>query len=116
MATEDPATFCEATVCDPRVVALRDRVTVTSSEARPGTASRVVVDAAGARLEAETDTGTPAANLVEQRERLERKFERLAAPVLGAARATSLCEMLRSVDELGSIRELVAGARPDLLH
>lgn len=109
--TEDPATFCEATVRDPRVVAVRDRVRVDGNDAVSASFTKVRIETAAGSVEAETDTGIPASDLAAQRVRLERKFDRLAPPVLGD-RAVALRDTVAHVDDCKSLRELVELARP----
>jgi len=110
--TTDPGTYSDAKMADPRLVALRERVRVHTDERLRPTQSRVVLDLDGQRLEAEADTGVPAADLSLQRARLLHKFHMLATPVLGAARAQDLAEAISTIDELESAADLLRLARP----
>jgi 2-methylcitrate dehydratase PrpD len=110
--TEDTATFCAETITDPRVVSIRDRVQVVAGESLTATQARVSIESPAGVLKGHADTGTPAADLAEQGQRLRRKFERLAAPVLGDERARGLADAALAAQELASTAELLALARP----
>jgi 2-methylcitrate dehydratase PrpD len=110
--TQDSATYTDAMMADPRLVAVRDRVTVRTDDSLQPTQARVVVQTATDRLEAAGDTGVPASDLGDQRERLLRKFHTLAAPVLGAAGAERLADAALHVDELESVVELLRLTQP----
>lgn len=88
--TTDMAAYTDARMVDPELVALRDKVTVVP-DGRVGTRSTVVVvTRSGDRVEADDDTGQPAADLDVQWARLSSKFLALAAPVVGEERAREL--------------------------
>ena len=107
--TTDMAAFTDARMADDDLVALRARVRVVSEPDRPATRSKVVVATrAGARLEADDDTGRPADDLGQQWERLSSKFRGLAAPVVGAEEAERL---RRAVADLAPARALALLAR-----
>ncbi len=105
--TSDPALYSDGRMADPALVALRDRVRVTTESGRRATCARVRVHWAGATLEAEEDTGVPARDLGLQRERLLHKFDALAGSVLGRERATRLAELCLSVEELADAAALI---------
>lgn len=105
--TADLATYDDARVTDPALVALRDRVRVVTDGEFSPTRARVVIVAGGRRLEAVADSGVPAVDLAAQRARLRRKFEAVAVPVLGASRAARLAEAALSVDAAPSVTELM---------
>ncbi len=105
--TSNLATFSDAKVREPALVALRDRVRVVTVEKIPTTRATVVVSANGKRFEAESDSGEPAADLKSQRESLTRKFMALATPVLGRGGATVLAEAALSADQLSSAKVLL---------
>ena len=109
--TADPATFCDETMADARVVALRDRVRVTADDSLRATQSRVAIETPVGRLETEVDTGVPASDLGVQRERLQAKFLRLAEPVVGATAAADLAGAALEIDELDQVQELLALTR-----
>ncbi len=110
--TSDPALYSDAKVTEPRLVALRDRVSVNSNESLTPTQARVVVESRGGRVEAQLDSGVPAADLVVQGERLRNKFHVLSAPYLGADRSEKLAATVHSARELTSASELVSLSCP----
>src|SRR5205807_4014512 len=98
--TADLATYTDARMADPPLVRLRDRVRVATDDRLSTTRARVAITRQGRRIEAEADTGTPAADLAAQRGRLRAKFDALAVPVLGERGAAELGEAALSVDRL----------------
>jgi len=63
-------------------------------------------------LRASHDAGVPSADIAAQGERLAAKFDALAGPVLGAARARELRETILGLDALadvGTLTQLAAG-------
>ena len=103
--TGDPALYSDATMADPAVVALRDRVEVAPTEGLGGTQSRLVVESASGRREELVDTGIPAKDLADQGRRLREKFGLLAAPRLGAERADALAAAVASIEAPGALAE-----------
>ena len=111
----DPAAFDEVAVADPRIRRLAARVEIASDPAmnlrRPDDYPTAVVTVAlrdGRTLTDSTtvvrgDAAAPAdlGDLIE-------KFETLAAPTLGAARARAVVEAVDRVDELKDIRDLTS--------
>jgi 2-methylcitrate dehydratase PrpD len=108
--TGDPATFTDARVGDPELVALRDRVRVETVPGLVITRARVTIHSGSGRIEAEADSGVPATDLAKQQERLLRKFRALVAPVLGDARADELAAKALGADELSSAAEISRAA------
>jgi len=99
--------YSEKTAGDPRLVALRDKVTVDFQPDWPHTVAELELALADGRvLRARHDSGIPASDLAQQGRRLEAKFMSLAAPVLGSAQAERLAGAVASLDKLGSIAEL----------
>jgi 2-methylcitrate dehydratase PrpD len=105
--TGDLATYSDAKMREPRVMALRDRVRVVPTEELPPTQARVVVETQHRHFEAAADTGIPAGDLALQRDKLRRKFLALATPVLGVAGANRLADAALSVHELTSAENLL---------
>lgn len=102
--TADPAIFDDAHAQDSTLVALRERVSVGfADEVGQGCARVAVHTHDGRTVHAEHDAAKPMQDLAAQRARLVAKFERLAGPVLGAARCG---EILAMVDELHALRSL----------
>ena len=94
--------FTDASVTDPRVVSLRDRIRVVGAEKIPSTRATVVVKSNGRIFQAESDSGQPASNLAAQRDNLTRKFIGLTAPILGRRDADALASAALNADELAS--------------
>lgn len=103
MDTSALGTYSDATMAEPRVAALRDRVRVATDATLAMTRSRVIVCAGARRLEDETDTGVPAPDLAVQRSRLRAKFEVLVLPVLGAPVAARLADDVLAIDRSDSL-------------
>ena len=110
--TAELATYSDATMRDPALVRLRDRIRIVTDPALATTHAKVSVVASGERFSADGDTGTPAPDLSVQRARLREKFDALATPVLGASRATELAEAALHVDELPAASRLLDLGRP----
>jgi 2-methylcitrate dehydratase PrpD len=110
--TTDLATYSEAKMAEPHLVALRDRVRVVPTEGMGPMEARVRIETNGQKGEAEADIGMPAADLDFQGDRLRRKFLALAAPVLGEGRATELADAASSAQQIDSVAELLRLARP----
>lgn len=109
--TTDMAAYSDARMVDPELVALRDKVTVVP-DGRVGTQSTVVVvTRSGARVEADDDTGQPAAGLDVQWARLSSKFLGLAAPVVGEERARELHAAVAAIESQPSATSLLALTR-----
>lgn len=111
--TTDLAAYSDERARAPEIAALRDKVVVIPEDDRSPTRSKVtIISRSGEPIEAENDTGTPAADLDLQRERLSAKFRGLVAPTLGDACAAELRDALLSIDKAASVRdvtELLAG-------
>jgi 2-methylcitrate dehydratase PrpD len=105
--TAELATYGDATMHDPALVRLRDRIRIVTDSALATTRARVRVTAEGGRFDAEADTGVPVADLSVQRARLREKFDTLATPVLGASRAGELAEAALHVDDLPAASRLL---------
>jgi 2-methylcitrate dehydratase PrpD len=105
--TASLSVYSAATAADPTLVALRDKVQLDFQEAWPQAAAEIaVILDDGRMLRASHDAGVPSADIAAQGERLAAKFDALAAPVLGAARARELREAVAALDNIASIAEL----------
>jgi 2-methylcitrate dehydratase PrpD len=107
-----PASFTDEQVRDPELVALRRRVRVTpvSRIPHPSSPAEVTVRlTTGEVLQAcvAAHVVTPDEQLPQQWDRLEVKFRGLADPVIGAGAARDLIVLVRRVEALGSIAELL---------
>lgn len=100
--------YSDANAVAPRLVALREKIRIDLADGRGFsiTESEVEVETAGgARHLQRHDAGVPASDLAEQGRRLQAKFTSLAAPVLGAARASEVLERVQRLDELRDVGE-----------
>jgi 2-methylcitrate dehydratase PrpD len=100
--TGDPELYTDATMAEPELVALRDRVRVTSSEQLGVTEARVTVESHAGPAEQRVDTGVPAPHLDEQERRLREKFLVLASPRLGSQRTAALAGAVDALEDAGS--------------
>jgi 2-methylcitrate dehydratase PrpD len=105
-------TYTDARMVDGPLVRLRDRVRVVTEPGLSSTRVRVAIRAAGRAAVAEADSGTPAADLSEQRRRLQAKFAALVEPVLGARRCAELAKAALGIDEAPSAAALLPLTRP----
>ena len=90
---------------------MRDRVVFTP-EPGPATRATVIVRAKGRELSAEADTGQPASDLDAQWAKLSAKFFALAKPVVGSESADALHRAVAGIEDLHSVRDLIALTRP----
>jgi 2-methylcitrate dehydratase PrpD len=104
--------YSAETANDPRLVALREKVTLDFQDGWPQAAAEIAVTLGDGRvLRASHDAGVPASDIAGQGERLAAKFDALAAPVLGPARARELHAAILGLDTLadaGTIATLAA--------
>jgi 2-methylcitrate dehydratase PrpD len=105
--TGDPDLYSAATMADPDVVALRDRVRVTATEKLSPTEARVVVEGPTGRSEEMVDTGIPASDLADQGQRLRAKFTVLAGRRLRSSAAADLADAVACLDDRESLREVL---------
>jgi 2-methylcitrate dehydratase PrpD len=105
--------YDEATARDSELVRLRELMSIDFKNDWPQTVSELEVELAdGGRVSARHDSGIPAADIADQGRRLAAKFDSLVEPVLGAARARELYEMVAGLDaiaEIGVLSRLAAG-------
>ena len=104
--------YSAATANDPGLVALRDKITLDFQDGWPQAAAEIeVVLSDGRVLCAGHDAGVPMADVAAQGERLAAKFDALAEPVLGTARARELrnaIERLDAIADAGEVARLAA--------
>jgi 2-methylcitrate dehydratase PrpD len=99
--------YSAASATDPALMQLRDKVTLDFRDNWPQAAAAMEIGLIDGRvLQASHDAGIPSADIAAQGERLVGKFDALAEPVLGAARAGELCEAMFAIDGLADIGEL----------
>ena len=103
--------YNEAITQEPRIRALRDKVTI---EFQPGWAKSVSEMAIqlddGTIVESKHDSGTPWADLKKQRQALETKYDSLAVPVLGAAGARRLHDAIERIETMTDVGDLARAA------
>src|SRR5436190_6043955 len=99
--------YSAATANDPALVQLREKVTLDFRDGWPQAAAELEVATSDGRvLKASHDAGIPSPDIAAQGERLAAKFDALAEPVLGTARARELRAAILGLDELGDIGAL----------
>jgi 2-methylcitrate dehydratase PrpD len=99
--------YSVATATDPALVALRERVDLDFRADFPEAGAEIEVQLKDGRTASATfDAGIPNADIADQGRRLAAKFDALAAPVVGAARARELREMVAGLDELRDVGEM----------
>jgi 2-methylcitrate dehydratase PrpD len=99
--------YSPATANDPRLMALRDRITLDFQDGWPQAAAEIDVALTDGRvLHASHDAGVPSADIAAQGDRLAAKFDALAEPVLGAARARELRRAIEGLDTLADAGEI----------
>ena len=106
-------TYSAATATDPALVALREKVALDFQDDWPQAAAEIEVALGDGRvLRASHDAGIPCADIAGQGARLAAKFDALAGPVVGPARARELREMISGLDRLAdasALARLAAG-------
>jgi 2-methylcitrate dehydratase PrpD len=96
--------YSVATATDPALVGLRDRVNFDFREDFPEAGAEIEVQLKdGRKANARFDAGVPMADIAAQGRRLAQKFDALAAPVVGAARARELREAIMGLDALEDV-------------
>jgi 2-methylcitrate dehydratase PrpD len=111
MDTGALSTYCEGNCADPHLVALRDKVrvelvpgwTLSQSEVR-------VILHDGRILDEAHDSGIPAADIRDQRARLETKFHSLVDPILGADESSQLIESVSELERLQNLNSVIASS------
>ena len=99
--------YSAQTATDPALIALREKLVLDFQAGWPQAAAEIEVRLADGRvLRAGHDAGIPAADIAGQGKRLAAKFDALAAPVVGAARARELREMIQGLDRLADTAAL----------
>jgi 2-methylcitrate dehydratase PrpD len=107
--TASTEVYCRENCVDPGLVALRDKVHIEFQSGWPATRTEVAVELGdGRRLEADHDSGIPAADLEAQRGRLVSKFHSLVDPMLGREKGEKLVALVSGLQTLPNLDELVA--------
>ena len=109
--TAAPATYSDHMTRDDSLAALRDKVRVELVEDLAITAAEMTLTTTdGSILKRSHDAGIPAANLAEQRLRLQSKFESLVTPVLGSQATGRLAALIADVDNTANMAMLIRAA------
>ena len=108
------ANYNEATVSNPEIVAIRDKIAVVPhAEMGLAEAEVVVTMKDGLAHRRRADVETPEADLDRQWARLSVKFTDNATPIIGAARAKALIEAVGGLETCADIGAVVALAGGD---
>ena len=100
--------YSVATATDPALVRLRERVSLDFREDCPEAGAEIEVALSDGRKAVATfDAGIPNRDIADQGCRLREKFDALAAPVVGAARARELHEAIAGLDRLQDVGVMV---------
>jgi 2-methylcitrate dehydratase PrpD len=93
--------YSAKTATDPALMALRERVNFDFRQDYPEAGAEIEIELRdGRKASAKFDAGIPNSDIAAQGRRLAEKFDALAAPVVGAARARELREAIAVIDEL----------------
>jgi 2-methylcitrate dehydratase PrpD len=99
--------YSKETANDPALVKLREKLALEFHEGWPQAKGELQVTLTDGRvLKASHDAGIPSSDIADQRERLIAKFDALAEPALGAARARELRAAILGLDALAEISAL----------
>jgi hypothetical protein len=102
--TASLAAYSVDTATDPALVVLRERVDFDFRDDFPEAGAEIEVALHdGRKANASFDAGIPMADVAAQGRRLAGKFDALAVPVLGAARARELREAVAGLDGLADV-------------
>jgi hypothetical protein len=104
--------YSVATATDPALIGLRERVDLDFRDDLPEAGAEIAVTLSDGRaLRASHDSGIAMSDVAAQGKRLAAKFDALAEPVLGAARAREVRDALLGLDGLadaGGLARLAA--------
>jgi 2-methylcitrate dehydratase PrpD len=96
--------YSAATATNPDLVRLRDKLALDFRDGWPQAKAELEVTLTDGRaLKASHDAGIPSADIAAQRQRLIAKFDALAEPAVGAARARELRAAILGLDALADI-------------
>src|SRR5712671_4169070 len=105
--TASLAAYSSETATDPALVRLRDKLALDFRQGWPRAKGELEVTLGDGRvLRASHDAGIPSSDIAGQRERLVAKFDALAEPALGAARARELRAAILGLDALADVGAL----------
>ncbi len=103
--TAGVANFSDANARDPGLLALRDKVEVTSARDWPSTRSEVTVQLADGRvLDGVHDSGLPEKDLGRQQTKLLAKFRLLVGPAFGLRQTDDIATTILSLEQQADLR------------
>jgi 2-methylcitrate dehydratase PrpD len=96
--------YSVATATDPALMRLRERINFDFREDYPEAGAEIAIELKdGGKASAKFDAGIPNGDVADQGRRLAAKFDALATPVVGAARARELREMVAGLDAVTNV-------------
>jgi hypothetical protein len=99
--------YSAATANDPALLRLREKVALDFRDGGPQAAAELEVATTDGRvLKASHDAGIPSSDIANQGERLAAKFDALAEPVLGSARARELRQAILGLHGLADVSDM----------
>ena len=108
--TGDPNIYTAETATRSDLIAIRNKVQLDPEErdASCYVAEVSMVLSNGQTVRKFVDVGLPEKDVERQRQRLERKFQRLAEPIIGRVSAEQMVALLSDLDELEDLQSLLA--------
>ena len=100
--------YTEAVTREPRIKDLRDKMAIEFQPHWSHSLAEMAIQLDdGTTIEVKHDAGIPWADLEKQREAIETKYDSLVTPLLGAAGARRLHDVIERIDSLTDVGELV---------
>lgn len=100
--------FSDRMTCDPRLAAIREKISVVFDARQPETFAAVrLVTETGERLTASHDSDTPEKNPAKQLARLTAKFRSLAEPRIGAFSTMKAIKIVGALEDQSRLRPLM---------
>lgn len=113
LAGEDTSrleTFSDRMTADPRTAAIREKMTIDFNAGQPETFTKIAAFSDnGKSFEVGHDSDVPAADLEQQRMKLQTKFRGLCVPRIGADATGQMLELIATFDDQQSIDPLLEG-------
>jgi 2-methylcitrate dehydratase PrpD len=105
--TANLASYDDAVTQEPRIKALRDKMAIDFKFDWAHSLAEMAIELDdGTTIEVSHDSGIPWADLAAQRRAIETKYDSLVTPVLGAAGAKRLRDVIERIDDLADVGEL----------
>jgi len=109
--TAAASSFEDGPINRPEVQAFIDQVSIQTDDSLQTMETNVVVTTPSGTHHASANVSVPASDLSEQGAKLRRKFDALAAPVIGTEQTAVLGAQLAQLAQAADIREVLANAR-----